>query len=401
MPQIVLMGYRPGAVMAARRLGLDARVVVFSGGGDPVTTSFPVEELADGDRESLDALAERLEDADRIVALTEGMVVPAARLRALFGVPGVSPAVALRGHDKLFMKEAFLARGIPCAPFSPIGHAEDVDALVEALGLPMVIKDRTGSGSRGSVVAHDRDSVRAALRDYGIAEALVAGDEMSVEAFVVDGEPIFESPTQYLAPFWANVVPAPVDDGVRAAVSRTLRDVIRAIGLRSGIIHLELFVSPAGVIAGEVALRPPGGHLMRLLNLVYGFDPWEATIRIELGERPSLPAEPRQHAGVWIFHPGPGVVEGVEGLAEVERMPAVRRLHVTARRGTVIEARIGSGQAVGSVVCVGKTHPELVDALIRAKESVRFRVDGEPRAADSAPFPMADAKRRPRSATLA
>ena len=97
MPQIVLMGYRPSAVMAARRLGLDARVVVFPTGSDaPVTSTFPVEGLADGDRESLESLAERIGDVDRVVALTERMVVPAARLRALLGLPGTVPAVALR-----------------------------------------------------------------------------------------------------------------------------------------------------------------------------------------------------------------------------------------------------------------------------------------------------------------
>ncbi len=402
MPQIVLMGYRPRAVMAARRIGLDARVVVFSGGGEePVTSTFPVEELADGDRESLESLAERIGDADHVVALTEGMVVPAARLRALLGVPGVVPAVALRGHDKLFMKEAFLARGLPCAGFLPVGPADDVDAIVEMLGLPVVIKDRTGSGSRGSVVAADPEAVRAALRDYGLAESLVPGDEMSVEAFVVDGEVVFESPTQYLAPFWANVVPAPIDGALRASLSELLRGVLKAIGLRTGIVHLEVFVSPAGVTVGEVALRPPGGHLMRLLQLAYGFDPWEALLRIEMGERPPLPQEPKQLAGVWIFHPGPGTVEAVEGIAELERMPSVKRVHCAARRGTVIEERVGSGQAVGSVVCAAATYEELVRELVRAKDLVRFRIDGQLRASDSARFPMAEAKRRTRRESVA
>jgi biotin carboxylase len=395
LPQIVLMGYRPAAVMAARRLGLDARVVVFAGGGeDPVTSSFPVLELVDGDRESLELLAERIGDADRVVALTESMVVPAARLRALLGIPGTSPAVALRGHDKLFMKEAFLARRLPCAGFLPVGSADDVDAIVELLGLPVIIKDRTGSGSRGSTVAHDPVTVRAALRDYGLAESLVRGDEMSVEAFVVGGEVIFESATQYLAPFWANVVPAPIDASLRATLSRTLRDVIPAIGLRTGLIHLEVFVSPEGVMVSEVALRPPGGHLMRLLDAAYDFNPWEALLRIELGERPDLPREPKQLAGVWILHPGAGTVEAVEGLAEVERMPSVKRVHCAARRGTVIAPRTGSGQAVGSVVCVGASYDALVRDLERAKGLVRFRIDGERRAADSAPFPMAEAKHR-------
>ncbi|MBC7171589.1 MAG: ATP-grasp domain-containing protein, partial [Polyangiaceae bacterium] len=353
MSQIVLMGHRPGAVIAARRLGLDAQVVVVRGEGEASDRSCPLIELADTDRESLESLAERVRHADAVVGLTERMVVPAARLRALLGLEGTTPAVALRAHDKLFMKEAFRAAGIPCARFLPAGPKDDVDALVEQLGLPLVMKDRKGSGSRGTVLVEDAKGVRAALRESGIAEALVEGEEMSVEAFVFEGEVLFESFTQYLAPFWANVVPAPVGIDVRALLSRTLREVVAAIGATRAMVHLEVFVTPSGILASEVALRPPGGYLMRLVEAAYGFDAWKALLRLELGEAPSVPREPAQVAGVWIFHPGPGFVEAVDGLDEARLIPSVRRLHCTAARGSKLGTRAGSGQAVGSVICVG------------------------------------------------
>jgi hypothetical protein len=132
---------------------------------------------------------------------------------------------------------------------------------------------------------------------------------------------------------------------------------------------------------------------MRLIDTAYGFDPWEALLRVELGERPRLPEAASRVAGAWIFHPGPGTVDEVLGLGEVEAMPAVRRLHCAVRRGATLEARIGSGQAVGSVLCAAETHAALVTALREAKDAIRFRVDGELRAADAAPFEMADAKR--------
>jgi biotin carboxylase len=385
------MGHRPGAVVASRRLGLDAVVVV--GSDEAVSSSAPVEVLADAERASIAALAARLGEVDRVVALTEKMVVPAARLRARLGCPGVTPAVARRGHDKLFMKQAFASGDVPCARSVPVEAESDPEAIVAALGLPLVLKDRTGSGSRGTTLATDLAAVRAGLRDHGLAEAAISGEEMSYEALVVDGAPIFENPTQYLVPFWANVVPAPIDEARRAALSARLRQVLAAVGLRSGMVHVEAFISSSGVTIGEVALRPPGGHLMRLIEAAYGFDPWEALLRIELGERPSLRAEPSRVAGAWLFHPGPGVVDEVLGLEGVEAMPAVRRLRCAARPGDALSPRLGSGQAVGSVLCVAETHAALVGALRRARDTVRFRVDGELRAADAAPFEMAEAKR--------
>ena len=167
-----------------------------------------------------------------------------------------------------------------------------------------MLKAAVGSGSRGTQVVRERDGVPDPLPPGWMAESFVVGVEMSVETFVADDAPLLVNPTQYLVPAWSSLVPAPLPDlGTLVAHAEAAR---RALGVTSGVAHLEVFLTDDGPVFGELAARPPGGHIMRLMALAYGFDPWEAVLRIALGETPALPEHAERTAAVRILHPGPG-----------------------------------------------------------------------------------------------
>ena len=379
MPTVILMGLRGPAIEAAVRLGLDVVVVADRAPGprlsalvaDLVEVSF----AAPAARWAELAGALRHHQPEAVLATVERSVGPAAHLRAALGLAGLSPEAARRCTHKGAMKTAIRAAGIACADFALAEAGLGRDALVERLGLPLVVKPCLGSGGRGTAVCRQLDEVPDGLEAGWMAEAFVAGVEMSAEGVGWGGRMEGMSATQYLVPREANVVPAALDAATVAAVRRVHGAAWAALGVERGMTHLEVFLGDAGPVFGELAVRPPGGHLMRLIGLAYGLDAWALWVRVERGEAVSFPERPERAAAAWILHPGAGVVTQADGLDAVREMPGVVEATLRARPGDRVETREGSGEEVGHIVVEGATAEEAQARLEAARAAIGLEVE--------------------------
>lgn len=331
------------------------------------------------DRRGLLASLAGLGSFSHVIAGTEAAVVPAAHARESLAALRFPRAVARRCHDKLHMKRWLSRRGIPMTPF--LDGSADVPpaAVVEALGLPVVLKERKRSGGRGLRLLDDLAAVAAAPRRGRILERRVEAPEASVESFVCAGAIRFESVTEYLRQGEVNVVPAAIDDAARAELLDLNRRVLRALGVIRGMTHLEAFLTPDGPLFGEVALRPPGGYIMDLLRLAWRFDAWRAFVAAELDRPFDSPAAPSAHAAAVILHPGPGTVSAVRGLDDVRRHPCVVDARVKVAPGDRVAERAGLGQDVGRVLLRARTRGELLTALEFMSSSLRIEIRRESR----------------------
>lgn len=381
-PLVLCVGFRAGIVRAAERLGVVLAVIDRKAplpALRPRLLGHAVHEWTGPPAELLEVATALVRDRPvaAVLALTEGAVLPAAQLREAFGAPGSSVATAERCADKRAMKAAMRAAGIPCAPYVELGPATRAEQLVDTLGLPIVFKKGRSSGSRGQCIARDIDTVRREMRGRDLAEGFVRGVEMSVEGFLRRGELCFTSTTEYLVPLHANIVPSSVPTETAAELAALLRRATCAVGLGLGVVHMEVFLTPAGVVFGELAARPPGGRLMPLMQRVYGFDPYEALLRIVLDREVEFPSRPRRFAGTWILHPGAGIVTTVVGLDVARSVPGVREVLVRVAPGDVVPPRLGSGQDVGHIDAEGATRDDVAHALERAHAALAVCVTPE------------------------
>lgn len=377
MSTVVLVGLRAGALDAAERLGLEvAAVVERAPGRKTASRCATVLEVAFDDPDGLSEVASVLEGAapSAVVALTERSVVPAAHIRAALGLEGLTPEAARLCSDKRAMKRAVRSVDLRCADFIEADEGLDGDAIVERLGLPLVLKSAVGSGSRGTQIIRSRDEMPDVLEVGWMAESFVEGVEMSVESFVFEDETVWINPTQYLDVGWASLVPAPLPDELRSALEAHSDAARRALGVTSGITHLEVFLTPDGLVFGELAARPPGGHIMRLIRHAYGVDPWEALLRVALGQDPGLHAEASRAAAVRILHPGPGTVLEVGGLESARAIPGVEDVSVRIQPGDSVAVREGTGQEAGHVLVTAPSALEAEARLAAAVDVVRIEV---------------------------
>lgn len=357
---VILVGRRNGARRAARRLDIQYSII------DPDKGESAPGHLP--------------QKPDAVIAVTESAVVPAAQLRADLGVAGHGMGVAQRCTNKVHMKQAVSAAGVACAKFLVVPEGSlDAKSLVEALGLPVVIKPAVGSGGRDSRVAQTLEHLPASIVHDCIAESYIDGVEMSIESLVVGGRPVFVNYTDYVEPAWANLVPAVLPEDTAGKLRDLNRRAISALGIERGMTHLEVFLTSKGPVFGELGARPPGGQIMKLIEMAYGFDPWEALMNIELGRPVNLPEKPKQFAGMRFFHPDAGRVVSILGLEAAAALPSVEHLDCKLRAGDTVKARVGTGQHCGFALLAG-TQAAVRRDLEAVRRLVRFEL--EERASD-------------------
>ncbi len=304
-----------------------------------------------------------------VIAGTESAVVPAAILRRKLGARQSPVSRVLRCHDKLAMKQHLAKHGVPMTAFRSAGaRGENEDGAAQEqvlaeLGSPVVVKIRTSSGGRGISFARDAEALRAIPRRGRFFEKFVDAEEASIESFIHRGRIGFTNVTRYLTKGHVNLVPADLAPDLHAELLDLNRRVIEALRIEWGMTHLEVFLAPEGPLFGEIALRPPGGYIMELLDLAYGGDAWAAFAAVELGEPPAFPSAARSACAVIILHPGAGKVLAVQGLEAVRGHPAVVDARVRVSPGDAVAPRTGVGQDVGRVLLRAADRSELLSAI--------------------------------------
>lgn len=382
MARLLVVGLRSGAARAALELGHEVVLWAPRRPGPRLRErlSGVVTAPLAGPGEELPAGVAAMARPDAVLATGEEAVLAAALAREHFGVPGHGVGVARRCRDKALMKSAVRAAGVQCADWVTDEDGLDARGLLERLGLPLVVKQRAGGGSRGTRVLRHAGELPDRLPAGWMAERMLRGTEMSLECLVQGGRVVWSNPTQYLVPAWANVVPAPLAAAEHGFLLELHALVVAALGIERGMTHLECFVQEDGrAVFGEIAIRPPGGHILPLVQRSYGFDPWAAVVRLELGEDPGpLPARAGLSSGVWLLHPGRGRVERIRGLDEARALPGVVQLSLRVQEGDDVDHRAGTGQEAGHIVVEGPDAGTVANRLRAAVEAFDIELEASP-----------------------
>lgn len=275
------------------------------------------------------------------------------------------------------MKQHLSRYDVPMAKFLDGSSERSASEIFETLGTPVVAKDRTSSGGRNLVIAHDAQELGPSPHPGQILEEFIDSPEVSVESFLQDGLIQFESITEYRVKTSINVVPAELSEQITEAILEVNRQVLDAMRITWGMTHLELYLTKDGPWFGEVALRPPGGYIMDLIRLAWGFDAWDALVAMELELPFMFPERPRANASAWVLHPGAGTLMSVEGLEALSSLQGVHHARLKVRTGDTIPEREGVGDDVGRVLFRAANAASLNQALERARSSLRIKVAGD------------------------
>ncbi len=321
------------------------------------------------------------------------------RRPALLGLRHNPVEAVAAARDKLAMRARLAAFEVPQPAFAPLpagAGAEEVAAVVGAVGLPCVIKPTTLSGSQGVLRADTPDeAVAVAQRVRRIADAagvdprapllverFAPGPEVAVEGLLVSGElrtlAVFDKPDPLDGPAFEEtiyVTPTRLAPGDVAAVQGATSAATAALGLVDGPVHAELRVRDGRATVIEVAARTIGGLCARTLSFSTGRSLEELVIAHALG-MPLGPTAALGASGVLMVPiPHAGTLVGVEGQAEARAVPGVTDLEITIAPGRPVAPVPEGNRYLGFVFARDSTPARVERALRRAWACLDVRVD--------------------------
>src|SRR3954467_7949685 len=198
---------------AAKRLGCTVLLLTVESLAEAAWPREAIDEVhtiaraaADSDiRRRVDAIARR-HRIDRIAALDDFDVEMAAMLREHLQVAGIGRTTASRVRDKLAMRVAAQAAGIPVPEFTATFNDEAVNAWAARVPPPWVLKPRSSAAAIGIKKIASHDELWRALdasgddRSHTVLEQFVAGDVYHVDSIVWNGTVVFAVPFKYGRP---------------------------------------------------------------------------------------------------------------------------------------------------------------------------------------------------------
>ncbi|WP_306321397.1 MULTISPECIES: ATP-grasp domain-containing protein [unclassified Streptomyces] len=331
---------------------------------------------------------------DRIVSPVEHSVRTAGYVRSTLGMDGDGYDISLAFTNKYVMKKRLSAAGLPTAEFQQVLSFDDIPAAAEKTGWPCVVKPVFGGGCIGVTVLESPEhyaeigasELGAELREDDmplIVERFVEMEnEFHCDAVVRDGEVVFAAPSRYFAPILGQtdtfsgsyLLPAGHEDF--DTITGLNRQVVRALGLRDGVTHLELFKTADGFTIGEIAGRPGGGGIVEAVRRHCGVDLWQAFWACSLGETPELdPRCPDRILATVMLPTRPGRITRLSTVEELSGCAGVVSAAMSMRVGDVIPRELTSATSTGLVFFSATDEAEVQERLSELAGSYTLEVE--------------------------
>jgi len=339
---------------------------------------------------------------DAVLAVDDSGVELAALLSERLGLPG-NPADAVRRvRDKLAFRRLLKAHGFRCPAFRHLPSGEDPRKLLPELELPVVVKARRLSASRGVIRADDPEALIRAVnwvraiqlradrdaQDLGLViEDFIPGREYALEGSLQRGElttlALFDKPDPLDGPYFEEtlyITPSRLPEALQDRIHQEVARACRAAELMTGPVHAEVRVNDQGIWILEVAARSIGGLCGRVLNHLLGMSLEELILRQAVAESvpPLRVAGEGGAAGVMMIPiPRRGIYRGLEGLAAAQSVRGVTGVAITVEPGQIIAPPPDGASYLGFIFSRAASPADAETALRIAHRRLHFDIRPE------------------------
>jgi len=318
---------------------------------------------------------------DAVLCLVDTRLIEAARIAQRLGLRHVDPRTAVMLRDKFTVRERLSERGIVQPEFALAESNAELQAAVQHLGLPVLIKPSDGYGSQNIVVLRDASDLDPLLyplgdmlpsrADYGLG--VVANDRLLIERYLtgtffgcdtlsVDGrhtviglhEKLMFDPPSF-AMRGSTFTPAATCDPALPVIRDFATKVLDAVGFDNGATHIELMLTAEGPRLIELNPRLVGARIARLASLTLGHSVHADLIATHLGQPAQSVDEPKHAVGVirWIVATERGILDQV--IVPTWQDERIRCVEILRQAGDEVAPPFENSDRIGFVmVCGGK-----------------------------------------------
>jgi biotin carboxylase len=303
-------------------------------------------------------------------------------------LPGPRPAAIGLCRDKRKQRTCLREAGVSVPAFRSACTREAAIRAADEIGLPVVVKPVSGSGSVGvrlcdninQVASHSEALLSQRTNERGapvpgcvLVEEVAIGSEYSVETF---DQEIIGITQKHLGPLphfveTGHDFPGPVPEGTETSIGRTVLSSLKALGLTWGPAHTELRITETGPKIIEVNPRLAGGYIPEIVRLAHGIDLVAETVRAVSGMQARLVKQADQYASLrFVLLDVHGTLSVVQGLDDARSISGIESVIIYAHPGDHLQPRGDFRDRFGHVIAVA----ESVEAACEAAESARSKI---------------------------
>lgn len=275
--------------------------------------------------------------------------------------------------DKIRMKRIFKKSGVPTTDFVETDHL-DMD-LIGKLKFPLVVKPVDAYSSKGVRKAENLEELKHYYEEAHqigrsgrvIVEEFFSGEEISVDAFVVNGKAMVLNVTNSEKVkdkdrfvIFRGRYPVKATEAVMRQIEDICQKIADGFGLVNAPLLVQLLHDGDRVSVLEFCARTGGNMKYLLIKYASGVDVIGATLDITLGKEPDLtPKFERYNIVVNDFvYCEPGIFDHFEGFEELEKDGVINEFHPVRLKGTQMRGVTSSSDRIAGMNIVADTLQE-------------------------------------------
>ena len=249
--------------------------------------------------------------------------------------------------DKHYMKDVFLRSGIPTSRYVVLDHF-DAEKIAE-LHYPIVVKPVDAYSARGVRKCNNLDEVREFLPEAiaisrtktAVVEEFVAGEELTVEAFVCRGKATVlcigskNKLNNGRFVLSGSLYPADISAALKEEITQTTQKIAEAFHLDYSPININMITDGKHGYVLEFCARTGGFVKYEITKIMSGFDPIKAIVDMHEGIAPQigeLKAENRYLMTCYLYC-SEGTLDRYEGFEEMHRQGIISRYYLVRKPG--------------------------------------------------------------------
>lgn len=329
------------------------------------------------------------EDVDFLLTVcADQVLLVVAEVSEVLGLPCyIDFKTAQNVSDKIRMKRIFKKIGIPTTDYVET-NCLDLETI-SSLRYPLVVKPIDAYSSKGVRKAENFEELKLYYTEAKqisrsgrvIIEEFFSGDEISVDAFVVNGKAKILTITnsekiKYKDRFviFRGRYPATISETLLEIIENIAQRIVDGFGLVNAPLLIQLLNNGDDISVLEICARTGGNMKWLLIKYSCGIDVISATIDIALGKEPNLDLKDTGHKIVVndFIYCHPGVFDHLEGFEEMVEQGCINEFRSVRVRGTKMHGVNCSSDRIAGINIVANSIDEFNAKEERILKSVKI-----------------------------
>lgn len=335
-------------------------------------------------RDTIESIKESGLMIEAIVSFVDPYVCLATTLQEEYCKTSLSTEAIGAMEDKISTRE--LLEDSPYTPkfikFKDSESEETLISIIKHYEYPLMVKSPLSTGSKDVIKVENLEELvegaKLLSRKYPqlpiLIEEFLDGPQYLVETIIFNGEVhIVAILEQEIKQFKRFIITGynllnQIEERLFENIQEAVNDIIASFEMKNGSCHLEIRIVGDRVKLIEINPRVSGGAMNRMIQVAYGINLVEETLKLSLGTAPDLTRKWEkpvftQYATI----SNSGILERVTGKKRASLCPGVEEVYIKPRKGSMLTPPRSMGQRYAYVIATG-------DSSEQAKENAKIAI---------------------------